>query len=195
MTECLVDSCPLSVDPSHPLCVIYCARAQLTTNMGFSPGDREDGVCKGRKLQLYSNTTVQPYPNVTLYPAAYPSFILALRICAGTTCVLSIFDGLWIVIAHACFLRPKPAENLKSAEATRDQLHQIIVFLSIADILVAWGHLWGVTTHLERFLDVYSHYNKSAPYCIYANSGRSNLTVEIRLLEFSLIQSNGSPVH
>lgn len=98
-----------------------------------------------------------------LYPAAYPGFILALRICEGTTSVLSIFGGLGIVIAYACFLRPRPDDQLESPKAARDQLRQILVFLSIADILVAWGHLWGVSTDLERFLDVYSHYNTSAP--------------------------------
>ena len=164
---------------------------------------------------LLPNSTVQPFPNVTLYPAAYPGFILALRICVGTTCVLSIFGGLGIVIAYSCFLRPKPHDEVKhaqatldqlrevlavkSAQATQDQLRQILVFLSIADILVAWGHLWGVSTSLKRFLDVYSHYNTSAPgsdqqcsvqavISIYGTVASFMWTVILAMLVFVLIK-------
>ena len=95
------------------------------------------------QLQLLPNTTLQPFPNVTLYPAAYPGFILALKFCVGTTCVLSILGGLAIIINYAL------------TKSDNTELRYILVCVSIADILVAWGHLWGVSTDLERFLDVY----------------------------------------
>ena len=153
------------------------------------------------ELQALSNTTVQPLPTVILYPAEYPGFILALRICVGITSILSIFGGLGIVIAYSGFLRPKPDDDtLNSAKATADQLRQIIVFLSIADILVAWGHLWGVSTPLKRFLDGYSHYNTSAPttdqqcsvqavLTIYGTVASFMWTVILTMLVFVLIKS------
>ena len=155
------------------------------------------------QLQLLPNATVQPFPNATLYPAVYSGFILALRICVGTTCVLSIFGGLGIVIAYACFLRPRPRprpdDKVDSAEATRDQLRQILVFVSIADILVAWGHLWGVSTPLKRFQDAYYPGNISAPssdqqcsvqavITIYGTVASFMWTVILTMLVFVLIK-------
>ena len=151
------------------------------------------------ELQALSNTTVQPLPTVILYPAEYPGFILALRICVGITSILSILGGLGIVIAYSGFIRPKPDDTLPSAKATGDQLRQIIVFLSIADILVAWGHLWGVSTPLKRFLPA-SHYNSSPPtsdqqcsvqavLTIYGTVASFMWTVILTMLVFVLIKS------
>ena len=117
----------------------------------------------------------------------------------GTTSVLSIFGGLGIVIAYACCLRPRPDDKLKSAEATGDQLRQILVFVSIADILVAWGHLWGISTPLKRFKDAYYPGNISAPssdqqcsvqavITIYGTVASFMWTVILTMLVFVLIK-------
>ena len=93
---------------------------------------------------------IQPLPNATFYPAVYPGFILALKLCVGTTCVLSILGGLAIIIHYAL------------TKSTDIELLHVLVCVSIADILVAWGHLWGISTDLERFLDVYNPGNTTA---------------------------------
>lgn len=98
---------------------------------------------------------LQPIPNATLYPAAYPGFILALKVLVGTTCLLSIAGALAIIGAYA-FILKAPNDRLS--------LPGILVCVSIADILVAWGHFWGITTDLERFLDVYYPGNITAIY-------------------------------
>ena len=88
----------------------------------------------------YMEFDIQPLSNATLYPAAYPGFILALKLCVGTTCVLSILGGLAIIIHYA------------RTKSTDIELLHVLVCVSIADILVAWGHLWGISTDLERFM-------------------------------------------
>ena len=94
---------------------------------------------------------IQPLPNATLYPAEYPSFIFALKFVVGTTCVLSILGGLAIIFHYA------------RTKSTDIELLYVLVCVSIADILVAWGHLWGVSTDVERpLLDVYYPGNNTA---------------------------------
>ena len=201
ISKCVQSTCDTSTRLKSPLniicryaCVVYHARAQLTTTLTVIV---KMEYVNDAQLQLLPNATVQPFPNATLYPAVYPGFILALRICVGTTCVLSIFGGLGIVIAYACFLRPRPDDHLDSAEATRDQLRQILVFLSIADILIAWGHLWGISTYLERLHDVSSQYNTSVPssdcsvqavITIYGTIASFMWTVILTMLVFVLIK-------
>ena len=110
---------------------------------------------------------LQPIPNATLYPAAYPGFILALKILVGTTCVLSIAGALAIIGAYAFILR----------DSDRNRVRGILVCVSVADILVAWGHFWGITTDLERFLDVYYPGNNSAIYVDQPCSVQAVITV------------------
>ena len=70
--------------------------------------------------------------------------------------LLSIFGGLGIIIAYTCFRSDKQMTGFRD-------FHHILVCVSIADILIACGHLWGVTTDLERFLDIYYPGNSTAP--------------------------------
>jgi len=106
-------------------------------------------------MESTNGLQLQPIPNATLYPAAYPGFILALKVLVGTTCLLSIAGALAIIGAYA-FILKAPSDRLG--------LPGILVCVSIADILVAWGHFWGITTDLERFLDVYYPGNITAIY-------------------------------
>lgn len=95
---------------------------------------------------------LQPNPNATIYFAARPDFLCALKICVGITSCLSILGGLAIICAYAIF------------PSIRNTLRYVLVCVSAADILVASSHLWGITTPLERFLDVYYPLNTSAIY-------------------------------
>ena len=110
-------------------------------------------------MELTNDVQITPPTNVTLYPAAYPGFILVLRICVGATSVLSIIGALGIIIGYTCFKQDEQDKQDSNKQTTNVHpflnFRHIIVCVSIADILVACGHLWGVTTDLGRFYDIY----------------------------------------
>ena len=109
--------------------------------------------------------------NNSLYPSIEPSFLLAERIVVGIVCILSILGGLSVVFSFLCNSETacKCKEvyyhlccGYKIQERDPDDETQIIskyplksyncilVHLSIADIIVAGSHFWGLVMHLEE---------------------------------------------
>ncbi len=66
------------------------------------------------------------------YLAAHPNFILGLMITVGTTCVLSILGASLIILTYAAY------------KDLRTIARQLLVNLSVADILVAATHFVGI---------------------------------------------------
>lgn len=96
--------------------------------------------------------------NNTTYPLIEPGFILAVKITAGTTCVLSILGSCLIIFSYVVLVD------------LRTSARQLLVNLSIADIIITLSHFIGLFTNFERFIE---HYNPEAwntstidPVCI-----------------------------
>ena len=97
-------------------------------------------IIKNHDLYEMANTT-----NVSsLSPAVGPDFILALKVAAGTTCILSVLGASLIILTYGLF------------KDLRTTARQLLVNLSVADILVAGSHFVGLFTNFERFLPEYN---------------------------------------
>ena len=80
----------------------------------------------------------------SLYPAVGQNFILALKVAAGTTCILSVLGASLIILTYVAF------------KDLRTTARQLLVNLSVADILVAGSHFVGLFANFERFLPWYN---------------------------------------
>ena len=72
-------------------------------------------------------------------PSLKPHFVLALQITVGTTCVLSILGASLIILTYVAF------------RDLRTTARQLLVNLSIADIVVAASHFVGLLAVLDLY--------------------------------------------
>ena len=87
-------------------------------------------------------------------------FVLAVKITVGTTCLLSVLGASLIILTYVAF------RDLRTTG------RQLLVNLSVADILVALTHFTGLYTNYDRFLspcngpNVYGNFtNLTDPWC------------------------------
>ena len=71
---------------------------------------------------------------------ASPSFVQAVQVCVGITCVLSALGAALIIFSFAAF------KELRTAA------RQVLLNLSVADIIVAGSHLTGLFLNYERYV-------------------------------------------
>lgn len=101
---------------------------------------------------------------MTNYAPDRHGVILPLKICVGITSCLSIIGGFLIVLTfcwRVCSKDERPAGDGRTRRQTTDRFKRgmlspgrfILVNLSIADILVAASHLWGVADGYEKYYD------------------------------------------
>lgn len=96
------------------------------------------------------------------YPALSDQVILVTQITASTTCILSIFGASLIIFTYAAF------KNLRTT--TR----QLLVNLSVADLIIALSAFVGLCSNYKRFitedevnsLRVVSNTSYADPLCI-----------------------------
>ena len=92
------------------------------------------------------------------FPIIEPGFILAVKLTAGTTSVLSILGASLIIITYVVF------PNLRTTA------RQLLISISIADIIVSLSHLVGLIANFERFIYQFNNetWNTSTsdPLCI-----------------------------
>ena len=69
-----------------------------------------------------------------------PSFVQAVQVCVGITCVLSALGAALIIFSFAAF------KELRTAA------RQVLLNLSVADIIVAGSHLTGLFLNYERYV-------------------------------------------
>ena len=79
----------------------------------------------------------------TRIPIGTADYILTVKIVVGTTCLLSILGASLIILTYVAF------------RDLRTVARQLLVNLSVADIVVAASHFVGLLTNYERF--VYSN--------------------------------------
>ena len=83
---------------------------------------------------------------VVLYNTTTPSklagFTTAVKACVGITCLLSFLGASLIIFTYVAF------------KDLRTTARQILVNLSVADILVVTSHFLGLFTNYDRFLYV-----------------------------------------
>lgn len=79
------------------------------------------------------------------YPAIYPGVITAVKVLTGVTGPLSIAAACWIIVTYFLF------------KDLRTTARQLLVNLSIADILVAGSHFVGAMQNYERFIPYYNN--------------------------------------
>lgn len=97
--------------------------------------------------------------NNSTSPLVEPGFILAVKITAGTTCILSFFGSCLIIFSYVAL------RDLRTAA------RQLLVNLSIADIIISLSHFVGLFANFERFIDLNSPYlttniSTTDPVCI-----------------------------
>ena len=95
--------------------------------------------------------------NNTALPAVFHEVVLTVKVLGGITCLLSIL-GCCVILFTYVFCND-----------LRTTARQLLVNLSIADILVSGSHFLGLYTNYERFLPDYKDgYNASMhdPWCI-----------------------------
>ena len=117
----------------HFHCLISCH--QLARHQRSIAHVQESRTVLTSRLEMLNNTT---------YPLIEPGFILAVKITAGTTCILSILGSCLIIFSYVVLV------DLRTAA------RQLLVNLSIADIIVTLSHLIGLFVNFERFIP---HYN------------------------------------
>ena len=92
------------------------------------------------------------------FPVIEPGFILAVKLTAGTTSVLSILGASLIIFTYVIF------HNLRTTA------RQLLISISIADIIVSLSHLVGLFANFERFIYQFNNetWNTSTsdPLCI-----------------------------
>ena len=74
------------------------------------------------------------------YPVLSREVILATQITSGITCLLSIFGASLTIFTYAAF------------KALRTKARQLLVSLSVADIVVALSHFVGLFVNYKRFI-------------------------------------------
>ena len=115
--------------------------------------------------------------NNSIYPGIEPAYLLAEKIVAGTACIISVFGALLVIFSFTYDFETRFSfkelcykiccghvvqEKLKNGEwVTKYQLKSynfILINLSIADIIVALSHFWGLLSNLEH---KFAHQNES----------------------------------
>lgn len=95
-------------------------------------------------------------------PIFRPDVVLAQKLTVSITCILSLLGAGLIIFTYVAF------------KDLRTGARQILVQLSIADIIVAASHVFGVLYNLPQYI----RYDKNcAPV---QNEGRNNLSCEIQ---------------
>lgn len=74
------------------------------------------------------------------YPAIYPGVITSIKVVTGITCLISIAAACWIITTYCAF------------KDLRTTARQLLVNLSIADILIAGSHFIGTMANYERYI-------------------------------------------
>lgn len=104
-----------------------------------------------------------------LYPGIEPAYLLAERIVAGSACMLSIFGAFFVIFSFLydsqtgikckevfcklCCGYTITERDDDGETVTKYKLksyHFILINLSVADIIVAASHLWGLCSNLEN---------------------------------------------
>jgi G protein-coupled receptor 157 len=94
------------------------------------------------------------------YPAIYPGVTTSVKVVMGIACTLSIAAACWVITTYIVF------------KDLRTTARQLLVNLSIADILVAGSHFVGSIVNYERFIPYYSNMTDAAytsahdPLCV-----------------------------
>ena len=99
-------------------------------------------VSMSSAMGLFSQSNTTNTTNLSVchsIPSLEPHFVLALQITVGTTCVLSILGAGLIILTYVAF------------RDLRTTARQLLVNLSIADIVVAASHLVGLLAVLESY--------------------------------------------
>ncbi len=117
--------------------------------------------------------------------AARPDFILGLMITVGTTCILSILGASLIILTYAAY------------KDLRTTARQLLVNLSVADILVAASHFVGLFIFTKfHHPDDPDHYQPNNTDTLCSIQGAFNLfgtiasflwTISLAVYMFSII--------
>lgn len=84
-----------------------------------------------------------------------PDYILAIKVTAGLTSILSISGASLIIFTYIAFRK------------LRTKARQLLVSISIADIIVAGSHFVGLFVNFERFVyNGTSNISNSDPLCV-----------------------------
>ena len=111
-----------------------------------------------------------PVNATDLYPAVKPQYLCALKVIVGTICMASILGALLIIAVYIC--------------GVRSRVRYIVVCISVADILVAWAHIWGISSHYERSFNAYRSANSSEHYADTGCAVQATLAVYGTLASF-----------
>ena len=112
-------------------------------------------------------------------PTETLGFILTLKITVGTTCLLSILGASLIILTYVAF------------RDLRTTARQLLVNLSVADIIIAASHFVGLLTNYDRFL--YSSLQKDtwcsvqAAITMYGTISSFLWTIAVALYMFTVI--------
>lgn len=93
-------------------------------------------INRGMEVKCPRNNDTPPYPALT------EPIIIATQTTGSIACLLSILGGGLIILTYAAF------------KDLRTPARQLLVSLSIADILVAASHFIGLFANYERFIAV-----------------------------------------
>ena len=107
----------------------------------------------------------------TSYPADRNGVVLPLKISVGITSVLSILGGFLIVLTFCLRLCLKSSDgpNAQHSRPARSKMAMmspgriILVNLSIADIILAGSHLWGVSANYQNYFLKNDNAHSSGP--------------------------------
>ena len=80
-----------------------------------------------------------------IYPAVSPGVIAGVKVLTGVTCSLSILGACVIILTYVAF------------KDLRTTARQLLLNLSIADMLIAGSHFVGAMINFERFLPHYDN--------------------------------------
>ena len=124
------------------------------------------------KISLQDDETADMYDT---YPADRHGVILPLKICVGITSSLSIIGGFLVVLTFCirlCQFRATHrtdgaqvplTDSMRLKHEMMSPGRLIVVNLSIANILLAVSHLWGVAGEYQTFFDKNDNVNNSDP--------------------------------
>lgn len=88
------------------------------------------------------------------YTASYPGVIKGIKVVSALVCPISMAFAGWIIVTYLVF------KNLRTVA------RQLLVNLSIADILVPGSHLLGAFLNYERFYTMPSLNSTDDPLCV-----------------------------
>ena len=111
---------------------------KILENIYIPLRDDVGGADPCRKMSV--NDTCAFY-NLSSNPFTSQKFVLAVKITVGSTCLFSILGASLIIFTYAAF------------RSLRTVTRQLLVNLSVADILVAASHFVGLFTNYSRFLE------------------------------------------